>query len=263
MKQCCPNEHVPRRTLLPWFLALAVCGVATGRAYAQPNVVLVNGSFNIPPVAWMSPGDPEYDTIAATYVALPLQSYWFPDFLVWPPNYTDIFSGPSPLAGFLSSVPPGDLNLVAHSHGGNVAIMSTYLMYRRLRHLINLATPINWDLPGVLGGAGADSRCQISSTADWVQFIGASPYQVLNFAYAIYQSIVGAIEAFEALLAGDYAAAYAYFSQSVFDVLDATYWWLTTKVEVEGPTYMFTGLGHSDLHTPPVWNAIRNYCATN
>jgi pimeloyl-ACP methyl ester carboxylesterase len=216
----------------------------------------------------MTPGQPcpcppEFETIAATYGAPPIQAYWVPNFNVFPPYYIDmVYSGRYQVANVLGSLPPGDVNLIAHSHGGNVAIMATYLAPRRLRHLINLATPINWDLPGLLGG-GADSRCQISSTADWVQFAGASPTQVLNFAYAIYYAIRGAIEAFQALLAGDYVAAYEYFSRSVFEVIEAEYWWLTTKVEVEGPTYMFTGLGHSDLHEPPVWNAIRNVCATN
>lgn len=243
-------------------LLLVICGVAARGADAQPITVLVNGSFVSPPVPWMEPG-PEFDAITGTYGAAPTQSYWQPDSNVWPPFYVDIVGGRYPLANFLSSLPPAQTNLVAHSHGGNVAIMATYLENRRLQHLINLGTPINWDLPGLLGGAGAYSRCQISSTADWVQFMGASPYQIANFIYDIYWSIVGAVEAFAALAAGDYATAFAFFSRSVFEAIEATYWWLTTKVEVDGPTYMFSGLGHSDLHEPPVWNAIRSYCATN
>ena len=104
-------------------------------------------------------------------------------------------------------------------------------------------------------------RCQISSTADWVQFIGASPYQIANFAYAIYSAISGAVEAFQAAIMGDYLTAMAYFQYAVFEVIVAEYWWLTTKVEVVGPTYMFSGLSHSDLHTGPVWFAIAPYCA--
>lgn len=250
------------------FLALLLVSglslVPIGRADAQTTTVLVNGSFGDAPVAWMEPGYPsqEYETIAATYGHSPVQSYWSPNDSVFPPFYSDIDSGGYQLANFLVSI-PGDVNVITHSHGGNVAIWSTYLMNRPLRHLINLGTPINWDLPGHLGGGGAYSRCQISSSADWVQFAGASPYQIGNFAYSIYQSIAGAYEAFQALAAGDYDAALAYFWISVFEALEAEYWWYSTKIEVVGPTYMFSGLSHGDLHEPPVWNAIAGPCAVN
>jgi hypothetical protein len=164
------------------------------------------------------------------------------------------------MAAILSGMPPGDLNVVTHSHGGNVAILATYYMSRPLRTLVNLGTPINWDLYGYLGGAGAYNRCQISSSSDWVQFAGSSPTQILNFAYAIYSSVVGAIAAFNALIIGDYWSALAYFNYAVFAVIVADYWWYSTKIEVQGPTYMFSGLSHEDLHTAGVWNAIAPYC---
>ena len=230
MKSKQEHQHIPKRQVLLFLFVLAISGALTGQAYAQPITVLVNGSFSNPPVAWMVPG-PEFDAITATYGAPPVQSYWDPSWNVLPPYYIDIVAGRYPLANFLNSLPPAEVNLVTHSHGGNVAIMATYLTGRRLRHLINLGTPINWDLPGALGGRGADSRCQISSAADWVQFVGASPYQVGHFVYDIYQSIAGGVEAFQALLAGDYATAYAYFADAIFDVIDATYWWFTTKIE--------------------------------
>jgi hypothetical protein len=109
-------------------------------------------------------------------------------------------------------------------------------------------------------GYGVAGRCQVSSSSDWVQFWGASPYQVGNFVYNVYQSVAGAIQAFEALNAGDYASSYAWFASSVFDALQADYWFDTTKIEVEGPTYMFSGLAHDELHEPPVWNGIPASC---
>jgi hypothetical protein len=253
-----------RRIPLALFLLVAFCLVPNGRAGAQTTTVLVNGSFGDYPVSWMEPGYPnqEFETIAATYGQSPIQSYWSPNDAVFPPYYSDINSGGYQLANVLTSI-SGDVNVIAHSHGGNVAIWSTYLMNRPLRHLINLGTPINWDLPGYLANAGAYSRCQISSSADWVQFVGASPYQIANFVYDVYQSIQGAYEAFQALANGDYDAAWAYFTYSIFEAIDAEYWWYSTKIEVDGPTYMFSGLSHGDLHEPPVWNAIAGYCAVN
>ena len=102
---------------------------------------------------------------------------------------------------------------------------------------------------------------QASSTADWKQFFGSSPYQVGNFFYASYHSVAGAIEAFEALNRGDYDAAYWWFANSVFDALEADYWFDTTKYEVEGPTFVFNNIGHGALHEPPVWYAIAPYCS--
>lgn len=237
-----------------------VCFVSTD-AEAQ-TTALINGSFTNPPADWMLPGDEDqiYEAIQSWYGFPPSSAGWSPSFLVFPPGYSDIWSGGPAMANSLTGFPAGDLNVVAHSHGGNVAILSTYYMSRPLRRLVNLGTPINWDLPGYLGGAGASGRCQVSSTADWVQFIGASPTQIANFAYHVYASIAGAVAAFEAAIAGDYLTALAYFQASVFEVIEAEYWWWTTKEEVVGPTLVFTGLSHNDLHSASVWNAIAPYC---
>lgn len=223
---------------------------------------LINGSFVSPPAEWMLPGNPDqlYEALQSWYGFAPTTAGWSPSFLVFPPFYSDIFAGGPAMAGILTGFPAGSLNVVTHSHGGNVAILSTYYMSRPLRTLVNLGTPINFDLPGALGGAGSAIRCQVSSSADWVQFAGASPYQIANFVYAIYASIAGAIGAFDALVAGDYTTALAYFQYAAFEVIVAEYWWYSTKIEVVGPTYMFSGLGHSDLHTGAVWNAIAPYC---
>lgn len=253
-----------RRIPLAVLLVFGICLVSIGRAEAQTTTVLVNGSFGDAPVAWMEPGNSEqmFEAIANTYGQSPVQSYWSPNDAVFPPFYSDIDSGGYQLAGVLTSI-GGDVNVITHSHGGNVAIWSTHLMNRPIRHLINMGTPINWDLPGGLANAGAYSRCQVSSSADWVQFAGASPYQIGNFAYSVYQSIAGAVNAFQALIAGDYSGALAYFWISTFEAIEAEYWWYTTKIEVQGPTYMFSGLSHSEIRQPPVWNAIAPYCATN
>jgi len=228
------------------------------------TAALINGSFVSTPADWMLPGDADqiYEAIQGWYGYSPSTAAWVSNIQVWPPNYPDIVGSAQQMANTLAAFPPGDLNVITHSHGGNVAILASLTpgWATPIRRLVNLGTPINWDLPGYLGGPGAAGRCQISSTADWVQFIGASPTQIVNFAYAIYASIAGAVAAFEAAAFGDYLTALAYFQYAVFEVIQAEQWWLSTKVEVTGPTYMFSGLSHSDLHTAPVWNAIAPYC---
>ena len=253
-----------RRIWIALLLAV-VSGMASVMAVKDAQAAttaLVNGSFVSPPAAWEVPGQPDqiYEAINSWYGFAPTVAPWSPDTWVFPPSYSDIWGGGPTMAAILAGMPPGDLNVVTHSHGGNVAILATYYMSRPLRRLINLGTPINWDLYGYLGGAGAYGRCQISSSSDWVQFAGSSPTQILNFAYAIYSSVVGAIAAFNALIVGDYWGALAYFQYSVFAVIVADYWWYSTKIEVDGPTYMFSGLGHEDLHKAGVWNAIAPYC---
>jgi len=212
----------------------------------------------------MIPGIPgeAHDAIQAWYAAAPYIAGWTQNFWVFPPTYSDILWGGSSLAGILGGIPGGPLNVITHSHGGNVAILATHTLgwARQLRTLVNLGTPINWDLPGALGGPGSYWRCQISSTADWVQFIGASPVQIANFVYSIYQSVQGAVAAFAALASGDYYGALAYFQYSVFEVIVAEFWWRSTKEEVVGPTLWFSGLSHFDLHSAAVWNTIAPYC---
>lgn len=246
--------------------AFTAAGFVPGGAPRAQTTALVNGSFVTTPAPWMLPGDSDqlYEAVQGWYGYAPSIAPWTPNVLVFPFPfpYQDILDGAEPMAKTLNQLGSGDLNVITHSHGGNVVIGATYqqIWSRTLRRLINLGTPINWDLAGVTA-VPVGGRCQISSTADWVQFIGASPYQIANFAYAIYSAISGAVEAFQAAIMGDYLTAMAYFQYAVFEVIVAEYWWLTTKVEVVGPTYMFSGLSHSDLHTGPVWFAIAPYCA--
>lgn len=249
-------------------IALLLVGIstttfATIRDAEAQATGLVNGSFTSPPADWMLPGHPAqlYEALRSWYGFAPTTAGWSPSFLVFPPFYTDILAGGPSLGNILTGLPGGPLNVVTHSHGGNVAILASVSTPRPYRTMVNLGTPINYDLPGLLGGASASSwRCQVSSSADWVQFVGSSPGQIVNFVFAIYASVAGAVAAFEALAAGDYLTALAYFQLSTFEVMVAEYWWYTTKIEVVGPTYMFSGLSHGDLHSGPVWNAVAPFC---
>lgn len=213
---------------------------------------------------WALPGTAFSNAIADTYGAVP--EFWFWSSNSWqqvlPPYYTGIVNGAHDLAVFLNSLPPGDVNLIAHSHGGNVVLLSQMWSTRPIRRYITMATPVNWDWWDWRFALdyGVEGRCQASSTADWVQLWGASPYQVGNFVYNVYRSVAGAYEAFEALVNGNYADSYYYFAQSVFDAIEADYWLDTTRREVEGYTHFFVSLGHTELHTPGAWNGLPAFC---
>ena len=213
---------------------------------------------------WALPGTDFSNAIAATYGAAPQLEQWTSNqwYEVLPPSYSGIISGAHNLAVFLNSLPPGDVNLIAHSHGGNVVMLSQIWSSRPIRRYITLATPVNWDWLEwrYALNYGVAGRCQASSTADWVQVWGASPYQVSNMVINAFQSVQGAYQAFQELLDGNYADAYVFFAQSVFNAIEADYWLDTTRIEVEGPTYVFGGLGHPELHTSGVWNALPAFC---
>lgn len=229
-----------------------------------PFTFLINGSFDETP-EWAQPGSDTFNAIASTYGVSPQPWVWTSNSLeqVIPPSYTGIVDGGFALANFLNDLPAGDVNLISHSHGGNVVLMSQAWASRSMRRYIQLGTPVNWDFGNwryAIAYDMVDGRCQVSSKADWKQFFGSSPYQVGNFIYSVYSSVQGAVEAFQALAAGDYYSAYYWFATSVFDALEADYWWDTTKIEVEGPTYMYSGLSHADLHEDEIWNDVAPYC---
>jgi hypothetical protein len=217
------------------------------------TTVLVNGSFNAYP-PWMDAGSPMYSAITATMGAAPYQHRWMEneDVTVFS-GYAGIYEGSVQLANLLASLPAGDVNLITHSHGGNVAI----------RHLINLGTPINLDFNRNLGSP-VYSTCQVSSTSDLVQFGGASLFgQVYPHYNAYADGIYYGNLAYEALQQGNYSDYHFYLSisESSFWLAESLFW--STKYEVFGQTRMFVGLSHGDLHEPPVWWEIAPYCATN
>lgn len=227
-----------------------------------PLTILVNGSNVDPSNSWIQPGTGEYNAITATYGPSPQPWPWTDNglFEVIPPvGYIGIFQGAQKFADLLAGLPAVDVNIISHSHGGNVVLLSQYYRpFPPIRRLIQLATPVNWDFGNwrLALDYGVAGRCQVSSTADWVQFHGASPTQIIGFYYNIYSSIAGAIQAFEAIRNGDYQASYSWMAQSIFDQFQADAYLDSTRVEDEGPTLILRGLGHSDLHEPSVWTQI-------
>lgn len=72
-----------------------------------------------------------------------------------------------------------ELNIVAHSHGGNVVKEASHYLLRRIDNLVTLGTPQNFDLRP-LNRLAVDNYCNVSSLADPVQFGGASLTQIYN-----------------------------------------------------------------------------------
>jgi len=242
-----------------------------GSSGPTTTTILVNGSFNESP-PWTQPGSPEFQAVAATYGHSPLVWQWTNNLNrlagVTFPDYGGIVAGAYGLAAFLDGLPGGDINVVAHSHGGNVVGLATWITNRRLKHVINLATPINYDLQYARYMAPPpyrpDSRCQASSFIDWVQFLGSSPFQVQEFIYATYDAEQLANMAIDEFQQGNWEEGLAESALAAAYAAGAFDWWMSTKVEWAGPTYMWwDGHIHGDMHEPDVWNALAGACAVN
>lgn len=140
--------------------------------------VLVNGSLNPTMPSWMWQGSPLYNAIAGTYGQPPFLHFWEQNSAaeVTAPSYSGIYDGGEILASILNAFPPGEnISLIGHSHGGNVIIRATHFLNRPVKHLIELATPVNWDVQRYATGHGAEVRCTASSWSDEVQFLGCVP----------------------------------------------------------------------------------------
>jgi hypothetical protein len=217
----------------------------------------------------MDDGSPEFTAIADTYGRPLVQFRWVDNGLgdITFPNYSGIVSGGLAFATFINSLglAPGDtLNVIAHSHGGNVALEASYFLSHPYRRLINLGTPVNFDLRG-LRGHGADSHCQVSSYTDATQFFGASPNrQVVHYFDNKARAAVYGYEALKAALNRDWDSFLFLSGWAAYYEAQSQLWWLSAKFEPGAHNYMFWGgEKHSDLHEPPVWNAIKNQCALN
>jgi hypothetical protein len=243
-------------------------GEDTGSCYADCYVpdppgpqtaVLVNGSFNPTPPDWISYGSAEFNAIWSTYGVEPVTHFWEENDLGnVTGSYEGIYAGAGPLASRINALPAGEVNIVAHSHGGNVAMLSTSMLNRNISHLIELATPVNYDFDRTVYGVG--ERCIASSWSDEVQFLGASPYQIGN--YTVAEVLFHAFDqlAEDAWLNQDWEA-YAVFQGLALGALyDMSYWWSTTKEEFWSWVIPFNGFGHSDMHEPTVWSYIPGFC---
>jgi Peptidase inhibitor family I36 len=220
------------------------------------TVLLVNGSFNAYP-PWMDPGSPEFDAIAATYGVAPDPFRWHDNgfaSVTWP-FYTGIDAGAAQLGALINQL-PGEVYVVTHSHGGNVGLGAVQFFTNRwVDRLINLATPVNYDLRYNVQPK-ANWMCTASSWDDWVQFWGASPTQVYQFMnHSYYGFYYGQLSA-EEWLAGNTGNA-MYYAALAFDYIQAGYsWFESTKLELWYWTIAYNDGGHGDMHEPPVWHGL-------
>lgn len=212
----------------------------------------------------MQPGASEYSVIQATYGVSPEQHSW-PGTGVSPvEGYSGVFNAAYQFRNVLSALPQEDtITVVAHSHGGNVALLASMLLPsgRTIRNLVNLGTPVNWDLRDGMPAPKAAYLCQVSSTADWVQVVGSSPTQLGGLLGSAYLSIHYFNLANDYFLSGDVAMASYYMGLAVAGNLVSQWFLDSTREEWWGGTIVVGGWGHSDLHEPPVWQwVIPNAC---
>jgi hypothetical protein len=156
------------------------------------------------------------------------------------------------------------LNIVAHSHGGNVVKVATSIgLNRPIDNLVTLGTPQNQDLDD-LGFAtnplAMKNYCNVSSLVDPIQFLGASLGQIIN---TVRYAAIGARYAFyatEALFSGDFAAwaFYSAVSAEAFGI--SALWSLSTRIDPYARNVLLGSESHSDLHAPAVWNKIKGPC---
>lgn len=225
------------------------------------NVVLVNGSFNTTP-PWVQPGS-EYFAIGSTYQVAPVHCPWTDNGFAGVnfPHYGGILNGALEFANCINSLPPGEVNVITHSHGGNVAILGSWLLNRPIAHLINLGTPVNWDMRFHTSYPGNTvSFCTASAWSDWVQFVGASPFQVGQFAIASYVAFQAGEESANAFMRGDDALGFYWAGVAAAAIYGGYEWWRSTKEEWSGWTLFFDGLSHGQMHSPIVWNQLPSVC---
>ena len=287
--------------------------------------ILINGSFDDDP-AWTNTGSPEFQAITATMGSAPVFWPWTPDIQVLPigslvcsppigvalgcnyvplfdiygysplDGYVDIYTGGYNLAVFLHRlvVDPGyQLNLISHSHGGNVVKVAAWLAgigispaLPRIQRIINLGTPQNWDLPPMSPSVSV-SVCQVSSTADYTQVVGSGVLQVFAVGEAATDAASWSYQAGRAASVGDWTDFANDTFNASWDTANGIWWTFTTRLETEEgyalipPNYwglpanaysdpplynpvatnvqnvvLNDGSSHSDLHEPPVWSQI-------
>ena len=67
-----------------------------------------------------------------------------------------------------------DLNIIAHSHGGNVAIYAAALYRLRISHLTTLATPVRYDVPYIKARPMIRHWTHVyGGWRDWMQLAGS------------------------------------------------------------------------------------------
>lgn len=137
-------------------------GEDTGSCYADcydPNppgpqvAVLVNGSLNPLPPDWISYGSAMFNAVWGTYGVQPVTFFWSQNSAGEVTGaYEGITDGAIDLADAINTLPAGNVNIVAHSHGGNVSIIATGYINRQIQHLVELRYARELELPRYVSG---------------------------------------------------------------------------------------------------------------
>lgn len=200
-------------------------------------------------------------------------------------GYTGIFSGGQKLANFLNNEYPwkeGEkLNIIAHSHGGNIVNAASSYLTRQIDNLITLGTPQNTDLAVINGSVGAKNHCNVSSLADYKQFGGSSAAQYYgtfdNLARGAYHASVGAHYLWMATsnLINPYPGGVGYVNPmylyqaaadhlrlSAYHLSLSAAWFMSTKYNSFASRNVMLGSeSHHDLITPGTWNnRVKGQC---
>ena len=194
-------------------------------------------------------------------------------------GYTGIFSGGQKLANFLNNEyqwKEGEkLNIIAHSHGGNIVNAASSYLTRQIDNLITLGTPQNTDLAVINGGVGAKNHCNVSSATDFIQFAGSSPAQYYgtfrNLALGAYHASWAAYYYWAAITNPGYPfgnSAMAYHMASTHSRLSVQHfalsaaWFMSTKINSFASRNVLLGSeSHHDLITPGTWNnRVKGQC---
>ena len=192
-------------------------------------------------------------------------------------GYYGILAGGLKLANFLNKYPfkEGEkLNIVAHSHGGNIVKVASLLINHEIDNLVTLGTPQNSDLGVIINGhKAAKNHCNVSSLVDYKQFYGSSPTQVaatgyytgLGFANGYASTHYWWMSIFEP---DPYLKAY-YQGQSVYHAqlsalyfADAAAWYMSTRINPVANRNVILGYeSHHDLITAETWkDNVRSGC---
>ncbi len=144
------------------------------------KVVLIPGTHAWPPAtsAWYLPGSPFCREVlgARSHTCLRDEPFmWSTDVdgVPFDRHHADWEAGACALSYYLRDIPLDDRNLIAHSHGGQVAILAA--QHVLLNKVWTVATPVRSDMKAAAEKASVRIArwTHLSAQGDWMQMLGA------------------------------------------------------------------------------------------
>jgi RHS repeat-associated protein len=228
-------------------------------------LTIIIGGFLNGQATWGQPDTDMWKAIRDTFGEDPRVFEWAA-LAVFYPLYSDIQLAGVELAKFLNGYDfkEGEkLNIVAHSHGGNVVKVASQNLRQSTRsidNLVTLGTAQNYDLP-LINTFKVKNHCNVSSLVDPVQFGGSSPTQIFRTVENTRDGAYHASWAAYELFRGNFSKAAWHSALSAQYFALAAAWVLSTRIDpLANKNVLFGSEGHSELHTVPVWNKINGEC---